>query len=153
MTELRHAELQDVPAILALVDKAYGKWVPLIGRKPRPMTVDYALAVAEHDILLMHVDGVLAGLIETIRGEDFVVENLAVAPVFQKQGIGSILLAHAERDAAALGYDSAWLYTNQRFTENITYYRRRGYQIVSEEVLADGVLINLQKYLSGASTG
>ncbi|HEY4079035.1 MAG TPA: GNAT family N-acetyltransferase [Rhizomicrobium sp.] len=151
MTDLRSAGPQDVPAIRALVDRAYGKWVPLIGRKPWPMRVDYAVAVTEHNIQLLHIDGVLAGLVETIRGEDFVVENLAVSPDFQKRGTGGMLLGHAERNAAALGYDSVRLYTNKRFKENIAFYRRRGYRIESEEQLADSVLVNLRKRLPSAS--
>lgn len=139
---------QDVAAIRELVDAAYGKWVPLIGRKPWPMTVDYAAAVTRHDIQLLHIDGVLAGLVETIRDDAFVVENLAVAPHFQKQGIGDKLLRLAEQDAAALGYDSVRLYTNARFTENIAFYQRRGYRMESEEQLADGMLVNMIKTLA-----
>jgi GNAT superfamily N-acetyltransferase len=148
---MRRAGLQDVPAISALVDAAYGKWVALIGRKPWPMTVDYAEAVVQHDIQLLHIDGVLAGLVETIRGTDFVVENLAVSPTFQKRGIGGALLHRAEQAAAAAGYDSALLYTNQRFSENIAFYQRRGYRIESEDQLAEGVLVNLRKPLPNPS--
>lgn len=151
---LRRAGVQDVPAIRALVDAAYGKWIAIIGRKPWPMTVDYTAAVEQHDIALLHIDGALAGLVETIRGADFVVENLAVAPNFQKRGIGSTLLRHAEQAAATLGYDSVRLYTNKCFTENIAYYQDKDYRIESEEALADGVLVNLRKILpmSSAST-
>jgi ribosomal protein S18 acetylase RimI-like enzyme len=152
---LRRAGPDDVPAIRALVDAAYGKWIALIGRKPWPMTVDYAVAVTQHDFLLLHIDGALAGLVETIRDADFVVENLAVAPGFQARGIGGTLLRQAEQDAAALGYDSVRLYTNKRLIQNIAYYQKRGYRIESEEALADGVLVNLRKPLPGpsASTG
>lgn len=94
---LRRAGPQDVATIRALVDKAHGKWVPLIGRKPWPMTVDYAQAVGQHDFLLLHVDGVLAGLVETIRGDDFVVENLAVSPRFQKQASETACCAKPSR--------------------------------------------------------
>lgn len=145
--DLRRAGRADVAAIKTLVDEAYGKWVPLIGRKPWPMTVDYADAIGRHDFLLLHVDAVLAGLVETIRGTDFVVENLAVSPHFQKQGVATRLLRHAEQDAAARGHDSVRLYTNQRFAENIAFYQRRGYRIQSEEKLPDGILVNMIKTL------
>jgi ribosomal protein S18 acetylase RimI-like enzyme len=151
--DLRRACLSDVMAITTLVNAAYGKWVPLIGRKPWPMTVDYTVAVTEHDIQLLHMDGALAGLVETINGPDFVVENLAVSPAFQKQGIGDSLLRLAEQIAVASGHSAVRLYTNQRFTENITFYQRRGYRIESEEQLADGVLVNLSKSLPKTSPG
>jgi ribosomal protein S18 acetylase RimI-like enzyme len=148
--QTRRAGPEDVPAIRDLVDAAYGKWVSMIGRKPWPMTVDYSVAVNQHDIQLLHIDGRLAGLIETIRDADFVVENLAVSPGFQKQGIGDALLRQAEQAAASLGYASVRLYTNQRFIENIAFYERRGYRVESEEQLTDGVLVNLVKKLPSA---
>ena len=35
--KLRRATLADVGAVQTLVRQAYAKWVPLIGREPRPM--------------------------------------------------------------------------------------------------------------------
>ena len=49
---LRRARVEDAAAIRALSRAAYGKWVPLIGREPKPMTADYGKAVREHDSLL-----------------------------------------------------------------------------------------------------
>jgi hypothetical protein len=42
--------LQDAVAIQRLTREAYAKWVPIIGRQPKPMTVDYAEAVMLIDI-------------------------------------------------------------------------------------------------------
>ena len=39
--ELRRAVMADAPAVAALTRDAYAKWVPLIGREPKPMTADY----------------------------------------------------------------------------------------------------------------
>jgi hypothetical protein len=47
---VRRAVAADAEAVLALTRIAYAKWVPLIGREPKPMTVDYERAVAEHMI-------------------------------------------------------------------------------------------------------
>jgi GNAT superfamily N-acetyltransferase len=45
--------------------------------------------------------------------------------------VGAKLLQHAEQQALALGLTELRLYTNERMTENLTYYRRRGYRETS----------------------
>ena len=56
-TNLRRATLADATTIRDLTRQAYAKWVPLIGREPRPMTVNYDRAVVDHMIDLYEVDG------------------------------------------------------------------------------------------------
>ncbi len=78
---LRRAEAGDAAAVRELTRQAYAKWVPVIGREPKPMQADYDEAVRNHRIDLLHVDGKLAALIETIDEPDhLLVENVAVAP-------------------------------------------------------------------------
>lgn len=144
--ELRQAKATDAAAIRDLTRQAYAKWVPLIGREPKPMTADYEKAVARHRFDLLHVDGVLAALIETIREADhLLVENVAVSPSFQGRGLGRRLMAHAETLAHELGFDTIRLYTNQRFVENIALYRKLGYQVDREEVVPVGVVTHMSK--------
>src|SRR5258707_15069259 len=77
----------DAAAIRKLTRTAYAKWVPVIGREPKPMTADYAEAVRKHRFDLLYVEGELAALIETIPEADhLLVENVAVAPAFQGGG-------------------------------------------------------------------
>ena len=66
MVELRRALPADANAVREVTRAAYAKWVPVIGREPRPMTADYDAAVAKHRIDLAYVGGELAALIETI---------------------------------------------------------------------------------------
>ena len=101
--DMRRAEAGDAPAVRALTRQAYAKWVPLIGREPKPMQADYDEAVRKHRIDLLHVDGKLAALIETIDEPDhLLIENVAVSPDFQKRGLGAKLMAHAEALAASM---------------------------------------------------
>lgn len=147
--ELRQAKATDAAAIRELTRQAYAKWVPLIGREPKPMTADYDAAVARHRFDLLHFDGTLAALIETIREPDhLLVENVAVAPSFQGRGLGRKLMAHAETLACELGVGTIRLYTNQRFAENIALYHRLGYQVEREEVLPVGTVIHMGKHLA-----
>jgi len=67
----------DAAAIRELTRAAYAKWVPLIGREPKPMTANYENAVTRHRFDLLYVDCTLAALIETIREADhLLVENV-----------------------------------------------------------------------------
>ena len=133
----------------ALTRAAYAKWVPLIGREPKPMGADYEKAVAEHRVDLAYLGDELAALIETIDGADhLLVENVAVAPEFQGRGLGRFLMAHAESLAAELGYGEMRLYTNQRFAENIRLYLALGYRIDREEESALGVTTYMSKPLA-----
>jgi ribosomal protein S18 acetylase RimI-like enzyme len=149
--ELRRAVASDASAIRTLTREAYAKWVPLIGREPKPMTADYAEAVRRHRIDLLHLDGALAALIETIAEADhLLVENVAVSPAFQGRGLGRKLMAHAEQIAASLGHGEIRLYTNKLFARNIELYRKLGYRIDREEVLAIGVAVHMSKPVRAA---
>jgi ribosomal protein S18 acetylase RimI-like enzyme len=150
--ELRRAVASDAPAIRALTREAYAKWVPLIGREPKPMTADYAEAVRRHRIDLLHLDGVLAALIETIAEADhLLIENVAVSPAFRGRGLGRKLMAHAEQLAASAGHGETRLYTNKLFTQNIELYRKLGYRIDREEVLEIGVAVYMSKPVDAAA--
>jgi ribosomal protein S18 acetylase RimI-like enzyme len=144
--ELRRAVASDVADIRKLTREAYAKWVPLIGREPKPMTADYAEAVRTHRIDLLHVAGALAALIETIAEADhLLVENVAVSPAFQGRGLGRKLMAHAEQIAASLGHGEIRLYTNKLFAQNIELYRKLGYLVDREEVLTIGIAVHMSK--------
>jgi ribosomal protein S18 acetylase RimI-like enzyme len=144
--ELRRATASDVADIRKLTREAYAKWVPLIGREPKPMTADYAEAVRTHRIDLLHVAGALAALIETIAEADhLLVENVAVSPAFQGRGLGRKLMAHAEQIAASLGHGEIRLYTNKLFAQNIELYRKLGYLVDREEVLTIGIAVHMSK--------
>lgn len=145
---LRAATDADVGSIRALTREAYGKWVPLIGREPLPMTADYAEAVRKHRIDLLEADGELVALIEMVAGGDhLLIENIAVSPRHQGRGIGRRLLAHAEQVAASLGVNDIRLYTNKRFVANVELYLRHGYAVDREEPLKDGFLVHMSKHV------
>ncbi|QWA13479.1 GNAT family N-acetyltransferase [Sodalis ligni] len=145
---MRRATAQDVPAILALTCAAYAKWIPVIGRKPKPMVADYAAAVSEHFIDLFYTGATLAALIETIPASDhLLIENVAVAPEQQGKGYGRQLMGHAEKLALSLGVKEIRLYTNQLFRENVRFYLRLGYRLDREEPFSGGVVVYMKKSL------
>jgi ribosomal protein S18 acetylase RimI-like enzyme len=143
---LRRAVASDAAAVRELTRAAYAKWVPLIGREPKPMQADYDRAILAHRVDLAVLNGEITGLIETIDQPDhLLVENVAVAPAFQGRGLGRRLMAHAEQLARELGRAEIRLYTNARFTENVALYRRLGYRIDREEQLPHGIAVHMRK--------
>jgi ribosomal protein S18 acetylase RimI-like enzyme len=125
---LRPATEADVPRLTALVHAAYGHYVERIGGPPGPMTEDYADVVRRYQVTVAERDGEIAGLIVTgVDDEGFVIANVAVDPSHQGGGVGRALLQHAEQAARRAGFDSVYLYTHERMSENIALYTRIGY--------------------------
>ncbi|MGN6100642.1 MAG: GNAT family N-acetyltransferase [Devosia sp.] len=136
---LRTAGPDDAAAVDALTQAAYAKWVPIVGRRPRPMTVDYTRAVVEHRIDLVEAGNRLLALVELADAPDhLLIVNLAVAPEAQGQGLGSMLLRHGEEVARELGRPTLRLYTNRMMAPNIAFYEARGYVIDREEAFPEG---------------
>jgi N-acetylglutamate synthase-like GNAT family acetyltransferase len=143
----RRATFADAADVRALTRAAYAKWVPLIGREPKPMTADYERAVSEHVIDLYEQGGELLGLVEMIPQPDhLLIENIAVRPDQQGKGLGDILLQHAEGHARTLGIGETRLYTNAMFAANLAFYAKRGYSEFRRETLAPGaVAVHMRK--------
>lgn len=143
---LRIATSADTGAIRELVRAAYAKWVPLIGREPRPMLADYDRAVREHRIDLLFLADRLVGLIETLLlHEHLWIENVAVSPNEQGRGYGRHLLAHAERLAVAGARPEIRLLTNAAFAANVQLYQRVGYATVRSEPFMGGTTLHMRK--------
>jgi ribosomal protein S18 acetylase RimI-like enzyme len=136
----------DAAAIWKLTREAYAKWVPVIGREPKPMTADYTEAVKKHRFDFLYVNGELAALIETIRCSDhLLIENIAVSPSFQGKGYGRMLMTHAEKLAASSNFEQVKLYTNKLFVENVQLYIRLGYRVDREEEVKGGMVVHMSK--------
>jgi GNAT superfamily N-acetyltransferase len=101
----------------------------MIGREPLPMTADCDRAIAGHLIDLLEEKDELVALIEMIPAPDhLLVENLAVGPHRQGEGLGKRLLHHAEAVARSLRLAEIRLYTNAAFAANLAFYAKRGYE-------------------------
>ena len=144
--KLRPATRDDVDAIRDLVRAAYARWVPVIGREPMPMVADYAQAISEHDFDLL-VDGeTLVGALETEHRPDHLwIENVAVHPDRQHQGLGRKLLKWAEKRAAVAGTGEIRLVTNGAFETNIALYKRVGYAVDRTEPFRGGTAVYMSK--------
>ena len=144
--ELRTATADDVPAITALVQAAYGHYVERIGGRPRPLDDDYRKVVGEREVIVAEADGELAGLV--VLGTDdegFFIDNVAVAPAQQGAGVGRALLVRAEERAREAGHDSIWLLTHELMHENLALYERIGYVEYRRHDYGRGSLVYLRK--------
>ena len=151
---LRPAAATDASAVRDLTREAYAKWVAVIGREPKPMTADYAAAVRNHRIELLHVDAQFAALIETIPEADhLLIENVAVSPRFQGRGLGRLLLDHAEHLAGSLGYREVRLYTNKLFAANLRLYAMLGYCVDREAEFSGGIVVYMSKEVPPVAAG
>lgn len=143
---LRLAGPHEADLVRDFTRAAYAAWIPLIGREPLPMTVDYAVALASNRFDLLYADSALVGLIETVAdGDLLLVVNVAVRPDLEGQGLGRRLMAHAETLARDQGLRGLRLYTNQRFERNIRLYQAIGYVIDREEEGPRGVTVYMSK--------
>ncbi|HXS46933.1 MAG TPA: GNAT family N-acetyltransferase [Solirubrobacterales bacterium] len=126
--KIRVADSADVLAIHRLVQRAYGHYVSRIGRPPGPMEDDYEAKVLGGHVSVADEDGSVVGLIVLIQEPDhLLVENVAVEPERQSEGIGRALLAFAEDVAREAGLSTLRLYTHAAMTENLAFYPRLGY--------------------------
>jgi ribosomal protein S18 acetylase RimI-like enzyme len=118
----------DASKVAALVDDASGHYVERIGMLPRPMTDDYAEVIANQRVTVAESHGTIVGVIVlAVEDEGFLVDNVAVDPSLRGKGLGRALLEFAEAEARRAGFDSIYLYTHEKMTENLALYSRIGY--------------------------
>ena len=126
---VRAARHDDIPAVEDCAEAAYQVYVAAIGRKPAPMVADFAAShSAGHLFVAEDDDGIGGFIVFYPRGDHVHLENIAVAPGRQGQGVGSKLIAYAEHSTLTAGYDRIELYTNEKMTGNLTWYPRLGYR-------------------------
>ena len=126
---IRQAVAGDEAEIRACAEQAYARYVPLIGRKPAPMSADYAAQIAAGDV---HVavgddDRVLGFIVFHAEEGHVVLENVAVLPAAAGRGTGKALIRFCEDCARRRGFGEVRLYTNEKMTENLSIYPRLGY--------------------------
>ena len=114
------------------------------------MDADYDAAVARGDTWVADDGGQIVGLLILVPGDDHVlVENVAVDPGRQGEGIGRALLAFGEQRAAELGVSEMRLYTHVLMTENQALYARLGYVEVERRTVEGRTGVFMSKRLLG----
>ena len=127
-TTIRLAERVDLAAVQACARTAYEVYLPRLGQKPPPMEADFGRSIDDGHLYVLDTGEAVAGFIVFYARRDHVlIENVAVVPKLQGRGHGSRLIRFAEDEARTRGLAATELYTHSKMTENIAYYRSRGY--------------------------
>jgi len=126
---IRRAHPQDRAAVEAIVHAAYAIYIERIGKPPGPMLDDYARLIADGMVSVLEDEGrTIAAIIVLVPQPDhLLLDNIAVQPEHQGQGLGRQLVAFAEAEARRLGFAELRLYTHEKMVENIALYKRLGF--------------------------
>lgn len=127
--QMRRATSTDVDSITACVQAAYDHYIERLGKPPGPMQENYAVIIDDHWVAVAVASSVqVAGFVvikQTASG--LLLDNVAVLPELQGQGIGKRLIVYAEQYAEKTGASGLALYTHVLMTENIAMYAALGY--------------------------
>lgn len=146
---LRRARAEDAAAVADLVNRAYAKYVPRIGRPPAPMLDDYPDVIRQHEVWVSEKDdAIVAALVLILEKDTLLLDNVAVDPSYQSRGLGRRLMSFAESEARRQGYSSIRLITNEKMTENIAFYGRLGYRETEREILRERYIVHMRKDLA-----
>ncbi|NQV46232.1 MAG: GNAT family N-acetyltransferase [Rhodospirillaceae bacterium] len=125
---IRPANPEDAVTLKHIAEAAYGGYTSHIGREPAPMVADFDAHVARDEALIIeNGSGAQGFIVQFPKDDGWFVENVAIDPAHQGQGLGKALMSFAEAEARARGLKRVFLYTNVKMTENLLFYARLGY--------------------------
>ncbi|UVS81619.1 GNAT family N-acetyltransferase [Actinokineospora sp. UTMC 2448] len=140
--EFRAATIDDIPALVALVESAYrgessrAGWTTeadfLDGQRTDPEEIATLIAAPRSVVLMAFRDGGLVACCH-LSGVDGYFGMFAVVPGLQGGGVGRAVLAEAERRFRAWGLTEVRMKVVNRRAELIAWYERRGYTVTGEQ--------------------
>jgi ribosomal protein S18 acetylase RimI-like enzyme len=143
---IRPATVADLAPLHALVQRAYrgesarAGWtheadIIVEGQRIEPETLAAILDQSSEHLLVAERDGILIGCVQvTNRGNGVgYLGLLGVDPTLQAAGLGKLLIAAAEREAATrFGAQTMEMSVIEQRVELLAYYERRGYARTGE---------------------
>ena len=151
---VRLAVEADAYAVRTCVIAAFDHYVERIGKQPAPMLLDFAAEIeARHVWVAEEGMRVVGAIVQYETAIGFYIDTVAALPSEQGKGIGRALLTFAEEEARRRGYNSIYLCTNSKMTENQALYPRIGYVEYERKYEAGYDRVFYSKALADASTG
>ena len=118
----------DIFRLQATADAAYRIYLPRMDRKPAPMLADFSRHI-DKDVVFVAADAVVMGYaVLCARDDGWQLDNIAVDPARQGQGIGLALVKRCEQYLRQAGVGAYQLYTNVVMTKPIGWYQSLGFQ-------------------------
>ena len=143
---LRRATRTEIPAVTTLQQAAYAPLNQRIGMALPPHDADFAALFETMEIWVSGPSEALeTALIIEPKSDHLLIWSLAVVPALKGRRLGSVLLDFAEDRARHDGHGLVRLYTNERFTENVAWYQRRGYAIERIEERPDRRIVHFSR--------
>lgn len=125
---VRLANSEDAPALRVLARDSYQQYVAAEGSEPEPMKADYSALASLGNTWLAEARGAIIGLLVLeVQSNYLLLDNIAVAESVRGEGVGRLLMALSESQAAARGLSEIRLYTGEVMTQNRYYYETLGY--------------------------
>lgn len=145
---IRKAKQSDALSLKKCVEAAYHHYISRIGKPPGPMLDDYSEVIRRHIVFLAETDEIV-GVFVLIRTQSgILLDNVAVHPKEQGNGLGRRLIEIAESEARDLGFEKLDLYTHELMNENINIYRTLGYIETGRKEESGYNRVYMQKLLS-----
>ncbi|KAJ5757698.1 uncharacterized protein N7511_006392 [Penicillium nucicola] len=137
---LYQATFEDIPAIKSMVNSAYSKYIPRIGKPPAPMSEDWEQAMRVHEVMMLKDNDQSVGSIDFLvddQTNSLKINNVVVDAGAQGRGYGYWMMKYAETEARQRGLPRVTLFTNVKMTENVGFYGKLGF-VETERKLEDG---------------
>lgn len=136
--QIRIAQPEDRVNITRCVNVAYAVYAGRVGHRPAQMRADYAALIEQGAVYV--VDGnrrIDAVLVIHPQDDHLFIENVAVRPSIQGNGIGKQMLQFAEDQARQLHLPEVRLATLEKMEGNLTFFPHLGFAEI-ERTTEDG---------------
>jgi ribosomal protein S18 acetylase RimI-like enzyme len=148
---IRRATADDAARIGTIARAAYAIYVPRIGREPAPIVADFGAEIAAERVVVIETAGKVSGyMIAWPEADAYFIDNIAVDPECQGEGLGRRLIEHAVAQANRLHLPALRLYTNVLMIENLSMYENIGFVETNRAVEKGFHRVYMRRNLSDA---
>ena len=125
---IRAATVADLASIVRCADLAFAPFAGHSDKRDVKLEDRLELQILEGSIRLICDEEKILGYISLWpTANQMFIDTLAVLPKHHRRGLGSQLLAFADRETSRLGLDTINLFTKETMADNLVFYQRRGY--------------------------
>jgi len=125
---IRAATVADLASIVRCADLAFAPFAEHSDKQDVKPEENLRSQILEGSIHLICDEAQVLGYISLWpTANQMFIDTLAVLPMHHRRGLGSQLLAFADRETLRLGLYSVSLFTKETMADNLVFYQRRGY--------------------------